>query len=331
MQLIFKLGKNPLLSIAEIYSLMESKNIKFEVIIANKQILFIKLQSVVYIDILIKILGGVVEIFQVESIVDKEDARRIKTSEKINIDNTQFAYGTNIVKQNIKDFERKELDKPYVEAKNGMLPSKLAKIMLNLAITQDTQTIYDPFCGTGTILIEALIQGYRVIGSDISKDAVLGTKKNLKWASEEYSIQNKSEVFVNNASSLAEQLRNKDENISIVTEPFLGKSWSKPVQKNVRNAKIIASVDKLIQSSIRSLSKILKNNQRLVIIIPSFKTKHDIIYLKAREMEFGNLKKISIIPSDFLFENKLVNKLDKFDYYREKAVVRREIFIFEKF
>jgi hypothetical protein len=38
MQLIFKLGKNPLLSIAEIYSLMQSKDIEFNTIKANNNI-----------------------------------------------------------------------------------------------------------------------------------------------------------------------------------------------------------------------------------------------------------------------------------------------------
>jgi tRNA G10 N-methylase Trm11 len=255
----------------------------------------------------------------------------VKPQFKVNIDDLTFAYGMIVAKQDIKDFEKKEIEKPYVEGKNGMVPSKLAKIMVNLAIGKNTTTIYDPYCGTGSILIEALLQGYKVIGTDINPDVVTGCKENLKWVSKEYGIENRSEVFINNASSLAEQLVRMKENIAISTEPFLGKSWTKPVQKNVRNKKIIANVDKLIISSIRSTSKILKKNERLVIMIPSFKTKHDIIYLKAREMEFGNLRKITIIPEDLIFNDKKLGKVESFLYYREKAIVRREIFIFEKF
>ncbi len=331
MQLIFKLGKNPLLSIAEIYSLMQSKDIEFNTIKANNNIFFIKLKKPIYPDILIKILGGVIEIFRVDEIISYTDAKRVKPQFKVNIDDLTFAYGMIVAKQDIKDFEKKEIEKPYVEGKNGMVPSKLAKIMVNLAIGKNTTTIYDPYCGTGSILIEALLQGYKVIGTDINPDVVTGCKENLKWVSKEYGIENRSEVFINNASSLAEQLVRMKENIAISTEPFLGKSWTKPVQKNVRNKKIIANVDKLIISSIRSTSKILKKNERLVIMIPSFKTKHDIIYLKAREMEFGNLRKITIIPEDLIFNDKKLGKVESFLYYREKAIVRREIFIFEKF
>ena len=330
MQLIFKLGKNPILSIAEIYSLMQSKNIEFEVIKANNSIFFIDIKSPIYADILIKILGGVIEIFRVEEIIDFKEAKKVKPKYKMNIDNQTFAYGTIIAKQDIKDFEKKEIQKPYVEGKGGMVPSKLAKIMVNLAVGPNTTSIYDPYCGTGSILIEALLQGYSVIGTDINPEVIEGCKKNLNWISKEYGVENRSELFVNNASSLAEQLVREKETIAISTEPYLGRSWSQPVQKNVRNAKIIAHVDKLIISSIRSLSKILKNKERLVIMIPSFKTKHDIIYLKARDMEFGNLKKISIIPEDLIFNDKKIGDIKSFLYYREKAIVRREIFIFEK-
>jgi tRNA G10 N-methylase Trm11 len=331
MQLIFKLGKTPLLSIAEIYSVMQSKNIQFSVINADNNILYINLDSNIYPDILMKILGGTTEIFTVEDIITRDNAKKVKNINKVNIDNEKTAYGQIVAKQDIKEFEKKEINKPYTQGKGGMLPSKLAKIMLNLGITKDTEAIYDPYMGTGTILMEALIQGYKVIGSDINTDSVKGTRKNLLWTSEEFGVEDQSQLFLNDARSLPEQLLNRDENISIVTEPYLGSSWSKPVSKNVRNIKIINSIDKMIQSSIRSLTKILKNNQRLVIIIPSFKTKHDIIYLKARSMDYGNLRKISIIPENFLFESKKLGKLESFFYYREKAIVRREIFIFEKY
>jgi tRNA G10 N-methylase Trm11 len=37
----------------------------------------------------------------------------------------------------------------------GMMPPKLAQIMINLATEGRKEIIYDPFCGLGTILIEA--------------------------------------------------------------------------------------------------------------------------------------------------------------------------------
>jgi tRNA G10 N-methylase Trm11 len=68
----------------------------------------------------------------------------------------------------------------------GMLPPKLAQMMINLAISgaytpESTQpVIYDPFCGLGTVLIEAahmgLMQSY---ASDISNDMVHSTRASF--------------------------------------------------------------------------------------------------------------------------------------------------------
>lgn len=141
MQLIFKLGKTPLLSIAEIYSVMQSKNIQFSVINADNNILYINLDSNIYPDILMKILGGTTEIFTVEDIITRDNAKKVKNINKVNIDNEKTAYGQIVAKQDIKEFEKKEINKPYTQGKGGMLPSKLAKIMLNLGITKDTEAI----------------------------------------------------------------------------------------------------------------------------------------------------------------------------------------------
>lgn len=41
--------------------------------------------------------------------------------------------------------------------------------------------VFDPFCGSGNILMEALLLGCEVIGSDISEKAVEDTRANLHW------------------------------------------------------------------------------------------------------------------------------------------------------
>ena len=69
----------------------------------------------------------------------------------------------------------------------GMMPPKLVQIMINLAIgqqniqrTTNPISIYDPFCGLGTTLIEAANMGInRVYGSDLSSDMVRSTEQSL--------------------------------------------------------------------------------------------------------------------------------------------------------
>lgn len=63
----------------------------------------------------------------------------------------------------------------------GSMSPKLARCMVNLTGIKEGDLVLDPFCGTGGILIEAGIMGARVVGVDIDKRMVEGTKKNLEY------------------------------------------------------------------------------------------------------------------------------------------------------
>ena len=63
------------------------------------------------------------------------------------------------------------------------LHPKFAKFMINLSRTNKGDTILDPFCGTGGILIEAGLLGRKVIGNDASLVMVKGARLNLKYFS----------------------------------------------------------------------------------------------------------------------------------------------------
>jgi len=81
-----------------------------------------------------------------------------------------------------------ETDKSYLERKASMKPSlhptainpKLAKAMVNLTGAEKNETIADPFCGSGGILIEAGLMGLKVIGNDVSKKMLSFAQKNLE-------------------------------------------------------------------------------------------------------------------------------------------------------
>lgn len=66
----------------------------------------------------------------------------------------------------------------------GMMPPKLVQMMINIALSthQPTNqpTIYDPFCGLGTTLIEAANMGItRIYGSDLSPEMVRASEWSL--------------------------------------------------------------------------------------------------------------------------------------------------------
>jgi tRNA (guanine10-N2)-dimethyltransferase len=61
---------------------------------------------------------------------------------------------------------------------SAMAP-KLARCLVNLARAQVNRLCVDPFCGIGTIIIEAASLGCRAVGSDIDKRMIRKSRQNL--------------------------------------------------------------------------------------------------------------------------------------------------------
>ena len=76
--------------------------------------------------------------------------------------------------------ERRPRKKPFFHP--SAMPSKMARCMVNLAHGKAEAVLLDPFCGTGTSLIEATFIGCRAVGVDAQKRMVLGTRKNLRFS-----------------------------------------------------------------------------------------------------------------------------------------------------
>ncbi len=79
-------------------------------------------------------------------------------------------------------YTRRDQARPARDAKVGMLPPKLAQILINLCGPLPAGSrILDPFCGTGVVLQEALLMGYAAYGTDLSDRMIEYTEKNLKY------------------------------------------------------------------------------------------------------------------------------------------------------
>jgi tRNA (guanine10-N2)-dimethyltransferase len=59
------------------------------------------------------------------------------------------------------------------------MQAKLARCMVNLARPKKEEMVLDPFCGTGTMLIEAKLIGCQTLGLDIQRRMAKGTLKNM--------------------------------------------------------------------------------------------------------------------------------------------------------
>ena len=61
------------------------------------------------------------------------------------------------------------------------MPPKLARCMVNLAKARKGDVLLDPFCGTGSFLLEAALLGCRVVGSDAKRYVMRGCRRNLRF------------------------------------------------------------------------------------------------------------------------------------------------------
>jgi len=232
--------------------------------------------------------------------------------------------------QDIESYGMRDYEKPGRDARIGMMPPKLAQVMINLARVKSGQLIFDPFCGTGTILQEALLNDYRVIGSDANGEQVEKCKQNLEWISGKYVLTyGEYKVFQADFNEAVKKLKN-DSVDAIITESTLG-----PVYKKLPNTEEIrgnyANIKKLYVRFLQVVKPVLRNKALIVVTLPAYQ-------LKPKEFVFGefidSLEKLGysrVCPLDKKFESSdiRITKRNTIIYSRPEQIVAREIIIFQ--
>jgi tRNA (guanine10-N2)-dimethyltransferase len=91
----------------------------------------------------------------------------------------KFVFGLKLANISPKTFvERRPRKRPFFHP--SAMPPKLARCMVNLAKPKARDIVLDPFCGTGSMLIEAALMNCRVLGLDIQKRMLRGTRRNME-------------------------------------------------------------------------------------------------------------------------------------------------------
>jgi tRNA G10 N-methylase Trm11 len=91
--------------------------------------------------------------------------------------------GVTTAVQPYEEWGKRDFGRPARSMKTGMLPPKVARMMINLADPKPGARILDPFVGTGTVLQEAATLGFQNLeGNDIDRKALDYTRENLAWA-----------------------------------------------------------------------------------------------------------------------------------------------------
>lgn len=181
--------------------------------------------------------------------------------------------------------------------------------MLNLSETKPQGLIYDPFCGSGTILQQALVLGYNVMGSDISPKAISDTKTNLGWLEKETGIKAKYSIFL---SDITKQSPLGIKINAIVTEPYLGPAL-KGRESREQIEKSMQNLTRLYRTSLQKFAEWLTPGNFAIMIIPKFQQTK-----KAWTIDFA-----SISP-------KSLKVVGHWEYAREGQHVIREIYKIQK-
>jgi tRNA (guanine10-N2)-dimethyltransferase len=154
--------------------------------------------------------------------------------------------GKTLTQINRSQFEsRRPRFRPYFYP--GVLLPRIARAAVNLSGIKAHELIFDPFCGTGGLLLEAGLIGATALGSDVDSRMVFGTKMNLDYFGVE------SALLVQDAMRVALQ----DECVDAVTTDLpYGRSVSIHAQ----------SLGQLTEMALDEILRILKSGARAVLI-----------------------------------------------------------------
>ncbi len=163
------------------------------------------------------------------------------------VTNNQLVFGLKLTEIQTKTFsERRPRKKPFFHP--SAMPSKLARCMINLAHAKPESLLLDPFCGTGTSLIEGTYIGCRAVGVDAQRRMILGCQKNLSH----FNISAEGLIW---ADARHLPIFKVD---CVVTDPPYGRSSST----------LKSTTKQLVQEVLASTHELLGIGQRICIALP---------------------------------------------------------------
>ncbi len=229
--------------------------------------------------------------------------------------------------QNITALAARDQGRPKRDAFVGMLPPKLAQIMVNLS-GLEKGLLLDPFCGTGVILQEALLLGLDVYGSDLAQKMFEYTNANITWLIESHHLQSTSyEVAVGDATTMTWQTFESPKGPqplkidAVVSESYLGQPFSAP-PSSAKLVEVRGNCNHIISEFLKNLGTQIKSGTPVVLAVPAWKDIGD---------QFTHLPLIALLDKLGYKTVEFANiRPDQLLYFRPDQVVAREILVLTK-
>lgn len=247
--------------------------------------------------------------------------------------------------QDIDSYTIRDRERPKRDARVGMLPPKLAQIIINLAVSNNPPsndfTVLDPFCGTGVLLQEALLMGYTAEGSDVDQRMIDYTSANLDWLATKYDkvwdvgrgtqtgdatshIWEESKLIKKGGEVVDAELVPLHID-AVACETYLGRPFtSRPDPETL--ARTVSEVNTILRKFLKNIAKQIEPGTRLCLAVPAWQTRpNQFKHLPLANRDIDQLAELGY--NRISFEHVAARDLL---YYRPDQIVARELLVIIK-
>lgn len=249
--------------------------------------------------------------------------------------------GKTIAVQDIDAYRLRDQQRPKRDAKVGMLPPKLAQIIINLAVgessvvsrqspvvsrqkrgtrdkgqgTTQPTAVLDPFCGTGVILQEALLMGYHAHGTDIDPRMIDYAQQNIiDWLPKHCDVDTANTSLEIGDATTHQWVKTRAFD-TIAAETYLGRPFSAPPKPDVLQ-KVMQDVDTIHKKFLQNVAEQTQPGFRLCLAVPAWQINNQVHHLKTLD----SLEKLGYTRQSFVHARN-----SDLVYRRPDQVVGREL------
>jgi tRNA (guanine10-N2)-dimethyltransferase len=213
--------------------------------------------------------------------------------------------------QDIDAYAARDQARPKRDARVGMLPPKLAQIIINLANPPAGSAVLDPFCGTGVVLQEALLMGFDAYGTDIDERMIDYSRENLDWLATRQPLDERT-YLLETGDATSFEWQDFD---AAACETYLGRPFSALPAPDVLE-EVMRDVDVIHKKFLKNIAKQTKPGFRMCVAVPAWKTRNGFRHLKTLD----SLEEMGYTRQGFVHASN-----DSLVYHRENQIVAREL------
>jgi tRNA (guanine10-N2)-dimethyltransferase len=219
--------------------------------------------------------------------------------------------------QNITALARRDQERPKRDAFVGMLPPKLARMMVNYTGIKAPARILDPFCGTGVLPQEAALLGYDTYATDLVDKMIDFTKANMEWLATTHHTE--TSFTAEQGDAMTHHWQQPID--AVACETYLGQPFSAPPSPG-KLEEVRGNCNHIISRFLSNLAEQLSSGTPLCVAIPAWRDNAG---------SFTHLPLIAQLDKLGYTEVELHTvRNDQLLYYREDQIVARELLLLKK-